>query len=179
MDYKRINSKHNAKNAIREIMGFVDKKDLTIVIYDLGENHVVCASDEGGPTAVQKYQLSDSTANAIQNDATNHFPIAALCYNLRKGEVYLLDAVPELAVANCLLLCVMNILLAAESCGCKCKEETEPRKSIDEPYVAAKPRKTTLALRDESGMFLGLKEATEQEESTIRRFSLNGLSRFR
>lgn len=177
MNYKRIKSRNNAKNAIREIMGFTDKKDLTIVIYDLNENHVICASDEGGPTAVQKYHLSESTADAIQNDAVNHFPIAALCYNLRRGEVYLLDAVPELAVANCLLLCVMNILLTESCGGTLCAKEE--RKEAIEPYVAARPRKSTVAVRDESGMFLGLQEASDQEERTIRQFSLSSLSQFR
>ena len=111
-NYARLNSKGNAKSALREILDCkANKADLRFVVYQLSENHVLCASDDGGPSAVAIYNLSRDTANAILHDATNGFKIAVLAYNMRTNEVYLLDAVPELQVANCLLLCVMNILV--------------------------------------------------------------------
>lgn len=180
--YKRLNSKNNAKNALREILQNSNKADLRFVIYHLSENHVECASDEGGPSAVAKYNLSRETANAIHRDATNGFDHAALAYNLRTNEVFLLDAVPELAVASCLLLCVMNILVGVTDAYApshafvgsqKVKEIARPN---IEDYVAAAPRPKTKVVRDSNtGRFMRLEEDCDsfnEDEIIGRRFRL-------
>ena len=175
VNYVRLNSKGNAKNALNEILrNRADKADLRFVVYDLAENHVLCASDEGGPSAVAKYALSGETASAISRDATNDFKVAVLAYNLRANEVYLLDAVPEIAVANCLLLCVMNILVGvADSLN-----TFAPTHAFDEPkcaerYVTAKPRPNTRAVRDaQTGRFVRLEE--DHSDSVEHRFRLGG-----
>ena len=176
VNYVRLNSKGNAKNALNEILrDRANKADLRFVVYDLAENHVLCASDEGGPSAVAKYALSGETAKAIEWDATNGFKIAVLAYNLRANEVYLLDAVPEIAVANCLLLCVMNILVGvADSLN-----TFAPTHAFDEPkqctenYVTAQPRPKTKAVRDaQTGRFVRLVE--DPSDSVEHRFRLGG-----
>lgn len=171
--YKRLKSKNNAKDALREVLGMVgSKRDLRIAIYHLGENHIECASDEGGAGVAEKYQLQKSVANAIRDDATNHFAHAALAYDMSRNEVYLLDAVPELAVANCLLLCAMNILLETESATkalCTRNEDMEN-------YVTAAPRPCTKAVRDErTGRFIKLAEAPQCEGVVGRRFRLGNI----
>jgi len=176
VNYVRLNSKGNAKNALNEILrDRANKADLRFVVYDLAENHVLCASDEGGPSAVAKYALSGETANAIKRDATNGFPIAVLAYNLRANEVYLLDAVPEIAVANCLLLCVMNILVGvADSLGAFAPTRAfEESKQCTENYVTAQPRPKTKAVRDaQTGRFVRLEE--DHSDSVEHRFRLGG-----
>lgn len=178
--YKRLNATHNAKNALREILaGKAHKADLRFVVYHLSENHVLCASDEGGPSAVQKYNLSRETANQMQREATNNFPIAVLAYNMRTNEVYLLDAVPELPVASCLLLCVMNILVGVSDSYAPSRAFEEP-KQISRPnvenYVTAAPRPKTKAVRDaQTGSFMRLEEdSTLSDEDGVlgRRFRL-------
>ena len=142
--YKRLNSKGNAKNAFREILANgVNKVDLRFVVYNLAKNHIECASE--GPDAVAHYQLGESIAKQMLNDSTNGFEHAVLAYNLRSDTVYLLDSVPELSVANCLLLCVMNILIDVddtqhETCG-------EVLPNIDN-VVTAQRRPPTRVIRD-------------------------------
>jgi len=179
--YKRLNSKNNAKNALKEILRNANKADLRFVIYHLSENHVECASDEGGPSAVAKYSLSRETASAIHRDATNGFVHAALAYNMRTNEVFLLDAVPELAVASCLLLCVMNILVGVSDSFVPNRVFEDEQKQIARPsvpniehYVTAEPRQKTKVVRDSNtGRFIRLEEDFTKEDDIIgRRFRL-------
>lgn len=173
VNYVRLNSRGNAKNALNEILrDRANKADLRFVVYDLAENHVLCASDEGGPSAVAKYALGSETAKTIKWDATNGFKIAVLAYNLRANEVYLLDAVPEIAVASCLLLCVMNILVGvADSSNAFAPTHAFEEPKCAERYVTAKPRPNTRAVRDaQTGRFIRLeKEACDE---TVHRFRL-------
>ena len=177
--YKRLNSKGNAKNALREILsGHANKADLRFVVYELSENHVLCASDEGGPSAVAKYNLSKQTASDIKHDTTNGFSIAVLAYDMRTNNVYLLDGVPELAVANCLLLCVMNILVGTSDAYAPshCFENSRPDVSH---YVAAAPRPKTKVVRDaQTGRFIRLEEDpthSDADEIIGRRFRLGSM----
>jgi hypothetical protein len=162
--YKRLNSRNNAKKALNEILSTkAYKADLRFVIYELSKNHVECASDEGGPQAVRKYELSRETADAIRRDAVDNFSHAALAYNMRTNEVYLLDAVPDLAVANCLLLCVMNILVGTSDAATP-SHAFDSKHKDNAPYVTAQPRPKSRAMRDpETGRFIRLVEDTNHE----------------
>lgn len=168
--YKRLNEKHNAKIALRELLASgVAKANLAFAIYHLGENHIECASDEGGPQVGQKYQLSRETANAIKSDATNHFNHALLAYDMRTNSVYLLDAAPELAVCNCLLLCVMNILLGIKDSYAPSRmfEDETPHTPI-ENYVTAQPRPNTKVVRDaQTGRFMRLEEDHSNDDGVV------------
>ena len=152
--YVRLNSKNNAKNALREILANkASKSNLMFVVYDIGENHVLCASDEGGPSAVRKYELSGDTCRAMRSDSPNG-NFAVLAYNMADNEVYLLDTVPEAQIASCVLLCVMNIL-TQEACT---HTYMATREDVSN-YVTAQPRKPTKVVRDsETGRFMRLEE---------------------
>lgn len=154
--YKKLCTSGNAKKALKEILLRANKKDLRFVIYNVEEGHVECASDEGGPAAVRKYELSSDTLNAIRHDANGAH--AALAYNMASNEVYLLDAVPELAVANCLLLCVMNILVGADDYVRTCERTENSIREVDN-YVTAAPRAPVSPVRDpQTGRFIRLEE---------------------
>lgn len=79
-----------------------------VVVYDLEENHVICASDEGGPSVAQKYQLSNELVDNMRQIVNGRF--AALAYTYNGGVAYL-DSVPEMPIACCLLACVISVFL--------------------------------------------------------------------
>lgn len=125
-NYIRLKSKGNAKKAIVEIIedNGVAIDSIAFAVYNLSENHIECGSFEGGPQEARKYQLDSDVARAMTSDAANGNH-AVIAYDLRGGDVYLLDTVPELQIASCVLLCVMNVIIGydsfkpSKSCGCR------------------------------------------------------------
>lgn len=86
------------------------------VIYDLGENHIVGSSDDMRPgvdprTIANRYQLDNADAQALHREG--NFAVLAYVGN----DVYKIDVVPELQIAACVLLDVVNVL-AGEGCNC-------------------------------------------------------------
>lgn len=162
-NYAKLRSKGNAKSAIVEIIDNcgVCLKDLALAVYDLSGNHVLCGSFDGGPAEARKYELSSCVVDKITLSAANDGKIAVLAYDMRDGDVYLLDTVKEAPVASCLLLCVINVLLGSEyvdrSSNRKQLGTDEPR-----PFERKALGKEPCAVRDTHGRFVA-KRTTDDE----------------
>lgn len=113
--YVPLQSKGNAINAINEIADKMSLSNISFVVYDLAENHLVAASDDphlcGGPRGVEdKYKLSSDTASQIRRDCRNG-GIAVLAYTKDNSNVFLLDSVRDPMAASALMIVVSNVLL--------------------------------------------------------------------
>ena len=143
-----------------------DKVNLRLVIYNLSENHVECATVS--PSEVREFDLGN-TAREIRGDARNGNH-AVLAYDMGRREVYLVDSTPELPVASAVLLCVVTELLngCVQSRECQCGRpevcRNAPRPSIEE--VAEnnyRALNAEFARRDARGRFVRRTEAAFEE----------------
>ena len=151
---------HSDNSPMAEILSQCsDKSNLRLVIYHLSENHVECATT---PDADREYKLSSEEARAISCDAQNGVH-AILAFDVRSGEVYLIDSTPELPIASAVLLCVVTELLNGcvqprqSQCGRPEVRRGCPR--FEAPREA--PRAPELARRDASGRFVRKTESDE------------------
>jgi hypothetical protein len=151
---------HSDNSPMAEILSQCsDKSNLRLVIYHLSENHVECATT---PNADREYKLTSDVARAISRDAQNGAH-AILAFDVRRGEVYLIDSTPELPVASAVLLCVVTELLN----GCVQPRQSQcgrPEVRRDCPRFEAPretPRAPELARRDASGRFVRKTESDE------------------
>lgn len=173
MKYVKLNSKRNAKLGMQELLGMYAPQDIVLVVYDLVENHVVCASDEGGPSSVAKYSINSSTASEMKKDGGgNRF--ALLAYNLNESVVHILDAVPELQIASALVLVATNVILGSALGG---KQNYNKARDISREYDAEKRDvEKKKPLRDSRGRYV--RSRSEETVCNYDKFNpLEGLRR--
>ena len=130
-----------------------------VVVYDLEENHVVCARDEGGPSVAQKYHLSNEVVDVMRSNANGRF--AALAYTHDGGVAYL-DSVPEMPIACCLLTCIISVFIGGGHTAC---ETPTPE------Y-----REDLRPLRDERGRFVKVRHEDRYAQGTAADFEVGVLS---
>jgi len=124
-------------------------KDLRLVVYNLSENHVECATVS--PNEVREMTLSYDTARAIANDARNG-EHAILAFDMRHNKVFLIDSTPNLEVASAVLLCVVTELLNGEV-QCRTSQCGTPK--VRESRFNPSPRVVDeVVRRDERGRFV-------------------------
>ena len=134
------------------------KENLRLVIYNLSENHVECATVS--PQEVEQLALGE-TARFISEDARNGAH-AVLAYDTAKCEVYLIDSTPELPVASCVLLCVVTELLN----GCVQPRQSQcgrPEIRREEAVCRPCPCEKEAVMRDERGRFVRKNETVCNE----------------
>lgn len=151
---------HSDNSPMAEILSQCsDKSNLRLVIYHLSENHVECATT---PNADREYKLSSEEARAISRDAQNGVH-AVLAFDVRSGEVYLIDSTPELPIASAVLLCVVTELLNGcvqpRQSQCGRPEVRRDCSRFEAPREA--PRAPELVRRDVNGRFVRKTESDE------------------
>ena len=102
-----------------------------LAIYNLAENRVECATVS--PSEVDSMKLLRNV-DKVRECANDTFAI--LAYDIERGEVYLVESVPELPVASAVLLCIVTELMGGcvshQPTVCKC--ECEEAEMNDEPW---------------------------------------------
>lgn len=115
-----------------------NKSNLRLVIYNLDENHVECATERDG----QKYQLDRSVTDELAENA--RAPHAILAYDIATRYVYLIDSAPELNACSAILLCVLTEIMNAPcACGathCRNGFDNSIRENIVEHTSTAESR---------------------------------------
>lgn len=139
-------------------------KDITFVVYDVIHNIIVCAS---GNNVAEKCALDGCVNEKIKNLCD--MPFAVLAYNLSNGTVSVVDFVPEVPVANSVLLCVISELLGnatavnTHETMCCCDEDYDDDydEVKDDPYpfeCGAPVREHVMPTRDSRGRFISKKQ---------------------
>lgn len=136
-----------------------NKSNLRLVIYHLDENHVECATVS--PDEVRKFNLGD-TARVIREDAENGAH-AVLAFDVKSGDVYLIDSTPELPVASAVLLCVVTELLngCVQPRQCKCGRPENCENDDKHPRIEDVVERNQLVKRDACGRFVRKEEVDE------------------
>lgn len=87
----------------------VPASQLSVVTYDLSENHIEASADAPSRSVAERYQLSSDVcaniASATRGSMEKH---AVLAYHFPSNKVFLLDAVPEEKVLVCVMLDVFK-----------------------------------------------------------------------
>jgi len=146
-NYVRLNSN---QSPMASILGDCsNQRNLSIVIYHLGENHVECSTVRSRGEA-EAFNLESKAVAEIARDAKNG-PHAVLVYDNATSKVYLVDSAPELPVASALLLCVIAELLGGQvSLGRGVREEA----TFDCDCNRRKKEFSGVARRDSKGRFV-------------------------
>lgn len=103
----------NGHSPMQEIMcRCSNSRNLRLVIYNLRENRVDCATVS--PQEVRKFTLSSPVVTDIKSMGGDG-KFAILAYDLQTERVYLVDLVPELNAASAVLLCVVTELIGGQA----------------------------------------------------------------
>jgi len=104
----------DGRECIERIFAEVDRP--AIAIYNIEKNHLECAPDAGDPHDVErKFALDSETVNDIRREVHGAEHVI-LAYDFCNGNVYIVDAVPELAIASAILTVLFAFI---SGYGCK------------------------------------------------------------
>ena len=165
---------HSDNSPMAEILSQCsNKSNLRLVIYNLSENHVECATVS--PDEVRQFSLGE-VGRTISYDARNGAH-AILAFDMGSKEVYLIDSTPELQIASAVLLCVVTELLNGcvqpRQCECgrpevrrealRCEARPSIERIAESNFREMEKCSCDVAKRDERGRFVRRVETPTDE----------------